>query len=141
MIRPTRRPEGAHGCSHGWSGAAAQPADAEPVVGARVPLVRPAGAEGSPVPWWSDPFAPSGRAERNVTVSTGCATLRAASLHPWLQTVAPSGRVERNVTVPTGCATRRAASLHPWLQTVAPSGRAEGDLSAQRHPGRKRSRD
>ena len=36
--------------------------------------------------------APAGAGRGCDMCSTGCATLRAASLHPWLQAVAPLGR-------------------------------------------------
>ena len=39
-------------------------------------------------------FAPFGARFRVVSGSTGCATLGAASLHPWLQAFAPLGRCE-----------------------------------------------
>jgi len=39
------RPNGATGCSHGWSGGAAQPADAQPVVSTTLHRTRPGGAE------------------------------------------------------------------------------------------------
>jgi hypothetical protein len=44
-MHPAPRSNGATACSHGWSGGAAKPADAEPVDGKRWSGAAPAGAE------------------------------------------------------------------------------------------------
>jgi len=88
-------PNGAAGCSRGWSGAAAQRPDAEPVGGKRVPYPlllayphssRPGGAKEIPPPL-------PGRVHRLRTWPTGCAppAMRRAALHPRLHAAAPAG--------------------------------------------------
>ena len=48
-------------------------------------------------------FAPPGRQEGERILSTGSATLRAASLHPWLQPAAPPGPGKVRQYVPLVC--------------------------------------
>jgi hypothetical protein len=69
-------PEGVAGCGHGWS--AAQPV--EGVIGLRTRPGRGGGVR-----------RPCRGGARGVRGSTGFATLRAASLHPWLHPLAPLG--------------------------------------------------
>ena len=74
-------PNGAGGCSHGWSGAAAQRPDAEPVGGRRVPH--------PPL------FAPAGRRRFLHPLHSGDGSSLRCDL---------TGRVRRIRTSPTGCA-------------------------------------
>jgi hypothetical protein len=83
-IRPALGPEGAAGCSHGWSGGAAKPAHAEPVeAGFSFSLVAPEGPSGRETAWgWCGTPYGSYRANGSLrSLSTWCLP----SLHPQLR--------------------------------------------------------
>jgi len=97
------RPNGAAGCSRGWSGAAAKRPDAEPVERSGFLILilffSPGRGEGDswaderkPVP--GDSSAPSGRMCYITIPPTGCApaAVQRPVLHPWPQSAAPLGR-------------------------------------------------
>ena len=106
-MHPAPRPNGATACSHGWSDGAAKPADAEPVETVTTLRNRPGRGGGSDLVH----LRPSGAVHDPDTSSTGSATLKAASLHPWLQTLAPLGR--RRVRVELLFPHSRA--FHPYV--------------------------
>jgi len=65
-----------------------------------------------------DSSAPSGRRMLKRERSTGCATPKAASLHPWLHSVAPSGPKSLSRQQPT--AAPSALSCRPGRGTLYP---------------------
>ena len=125
------RPNGATECSHGCSGTAAKPPDAEPVENVSHIIGRPGGAE----EMLTDTMTQSNTYRSSNSTScapSDAAATRRASAETESNSVAPAGREDNRGTffprVPLGlprlgfARSRVRPSLHPWLQPPAPSG-------------------